>query len=91
MFTMRLTPASSLVSAFVDAGLTCIDQPRLDQLNQSCVTHSGEERLAVFTSIDVRRFAWGASASIRPPRAVDIAATDALRLLHDTLADAGLR
>ena len=90
-FTVRLTPASSLISSLMDAGLTCVDQPRLDQLNPSCITHSGGANIIVFTSTGVRRLSWGGSASIRPPRAVDSVISEAANLLFDTLADAGVR
>ena len=90
-FTVRLAPPSSLISSFLDAGLTCVDGPRLEELNPSCITHSGGVNVIVITRTDVRRFAWGGSASIRPPRAVDSAVTEAANLLFDTLADAGVR
>ncbi len=90
-FTVRLAPASSLISSFLDAGLTCVDGPRLEEFNPSCITHSGGVNVIVITRTDVRRFAWGGSASIRPPRAVDSAVTEAANLLFDTLADAGVR
>lgn len=89
--TRRLAAPAGLVSGFVDAGFTCVDQPRLEQRAPTCVTHSGQVRVTVRTGAGDRRFAWTWSSAIRPPREVEAATSNALLFLDAELADAGAR
>lgn len=87
--TRRMVAPPALVSGFVDAGLTCVDQPRLEQFAPACLTHSGQVRVTVRTSAGDRRSAWTLSSALRPPRAVEAATFDAIRFVNAELADAG--